>query len=255
MPLEQYLPLQVYAFGLVFTRVAAMVAMMPGIGESSIPMNVRVFLAIAISVVISPLVAGSLPPSPPSVFGLLMLLTGEIVVGGFFGLVSRILLLTLDTAGQLISLSIGLSNASVFNPAIQNQASIPGLFLTTAGLLVLFAADMHHVLIRGIVDSYTLYAPGGVMPVGDFANALSRLIAGSFKVGFQLAAPFILISVLFFVGLGMVSRLMPQLQIFFVGLPIQLSGGILLFGAVLSGLFAVFLQYYADSVFTYLIRP
>ena len=68
-------------------------------------------------------------------------------------------------------------------------------------------------------------------------------------------APFILISVLFFVGLGMVSRLMPQLQIFFVGLPIQLSGGILLFGAVLSGLFAVFLQYYADTVFTYLIRP
>ena len=84
--------------------------------------------------------------------------------------------------------------------------------------------------------------------MGDSAFVIARLIADSFRLALQLTAPFIVISLIFFMGLGMLARLMPQLQIFFVGLPVQLAGGLLIFSIIISGLFSIFLDYYAKNL-------
>ena len=248
MPLEQYLPLQVLAFLIVFTRIAAAVMILPGVGEAFVPMRVRLLFAMLLTLVVSPLISSHLPPEPRTLVDLFRLVFLEIVVGVYLGMVARIMLLTLDTAGRIISLTIGMANAEVFNPSISSQASLPGLLLTTMGVMLLFATNMHHLFILAIVDSYKVFPAGAIFEWGDSAFVIARLIADSFRLALQLTAPFIVISLIFFMGLGMLARLMPQLQIFFVGLPVQLAGGLLIFSIIISGLFSIFLDYYAKNL-------
>ncbi|MDA9975368.1 flagellar biosynthetic protein FliR [Alphaproteobacteria bacterium] len=252
MQLEQFLPLQAYAFIIIFTRLAGTVMLLPGLGEAFAPVRVRLLFAILLTIVAAPVIETSIPPEPKSLIGLFVLLAGELLVGVYLGLISRIMLLTLDTAGRFVSMSIGMANAQVFNPSIANQASIPGLLLTTLGIMLLFATNMHHTLIIAVIESYTLFPVGNPIPSGDAALVMSRMVGDSFKLGLQLSAPFIVLSLVFFMGLGILARLMPQLQIFFVGLPVQLAGGLFLFAACLSGLFTLFLEYYADGLNAYL---
>ena len=116
------------------------------------------------------------------------------------------------------------------------------------GVLIHFSTNMHHVLIMGISESYTMFPAGVFLPTGDMAFVLARVLADSFSLALQISAPFIVLSLAFFMGLGMLARLMPQLQIFFISLPVQLAGGLFVFSAVLSGLFTVFIEYYAEHV-------
>ena len=248
MPLEQYLPLQVLAFLIVFTRIAAAVMILPGVGEAFVPMRVRLLFAMLLTLVVSPLISSHLPPEPRTLVDLFRLVFLEIVVGVYLGMVARIMLLTLDTAGRIIGLTIGMANAEVFNPSISSQASLPGLLLTTMGVMLLFATNMHHLFILAIVDSYKVFPAGAICEWGDSAFVIARLISDSFRLALQLTAPFIVISLIFFMGLGMLARLMPQLQIFFVGLPVQLAGGLLIFSIIISGLFSIFLDYYAKNL-------
>ena len=248
MPLEQYLPLQVLAFLVVFTRIAAAVMILPGVGEAFVPMRVRLLFAMLLTLVVSPLISSHLPPEPRTLVDLFRLVFLEIVVGVYLGMVARIMLLTLDTAGRIIGLTIGMANAEVFNPSISSQASLRGLLLTTMGVMLLFATNMHHLFILAIVDSYKVFPAGAIFEWGDSAFVIARLIADSFRLALQLTAPFIVISLIFFMGLGMLARLMPQLQIFFVGLPVQLAGGLLIFSIIISGLFSIFLDYYAKNL-------
>ena len=248
MALEQFLPIQVFAFLLVFSRLAGTLMLLPGLGEAYVPPRVRLLFALLLSIIVAPLVSAFLPAEPGSIFLLFKLILAEIVIGIYIGIVARMLLLTLDSVGRFIALTIGMSNAEVFNPSISTQASLPGLLLTTMGVLILFSTNMHHVLIMGISESYTMFPVGVFLPTGDMAFVLARVLADSFSLALQISAPFIVLSLAFFMGLGMLARLMPQLQIFFISLPVQLAGGLFVFSAVLSGLFTVFIEYYAEHV-------
>lgn len=253
MPLEQFLPLQVYAFLLVFSRLAGTVMLLPGIGEAYVPARLRLLFALLLAVIVAPLVSSFLPAEPTNIFVLFKILLAEILIGIYIGIISRVLLLTLDSAGRFIALTIGMANAEVFNPSISSQASLPGLLLTTMGVLILFSTNMHHTLILAVSESYTMFPAGTFLPTGDMAFVLARIVSDSFQLALQISAPFIVLSLAFFMGMGMLARLMPQLQIFFISLPVQLAGGLFVFSAVLSGLFTVFIEYYGTHVNQFII--
>ena len=105
-----------------------------------------------------------------------------------------------------------------------------------------------HLLLEGLVDSYTLFKPTDPLPVGDFSDAVARLIASSFRVGVQIAMPFIVLSLLFTFALGLISRLMPTLQIFFVSVPLQLGGGMLIVVLAMSAMMTLFLTYFQETL-------
>ena len=121
------------------------------------------------------------------------------------------------------------------------------------GVLILFATNMHHTLILAVSESYTMFPAGTFLPTGDMAFVLARIVSDSFRLALQISAPFIVLSLAFFMGMGMLARLMPQLQIFFISLPVQLAGGLFVFSAVLSGLFTVFIEYYGTHVNQFII--
>jgi flagellar biosynthesis protein FliR len=251
--LEEYLPLQAYALALVLARLGAMVFLLPGIGESFVPAQVRMIFLLLMSLVVAPIVMTRLPTIPPSVPEMFLLTFQEILIGTFFGLVARTLLLTLSSAGMIISFATGLANATVFNPSIQGQGTAISLFMSTLGIMVFLATDLHHMMILALIDSYSLFPPGAPLPIGDLSLAYTRLVAESFEMAVQLSAPFILFSLIFFITLGVVSRLMPQLQIFFIGLPIQIMLGFVILIAILGTMMEVFVTYFESGVASYLV--
>jgi len=248
MPLTQFLPAEVFAFMAVFTRLGAAFLVMPGFGEAVVPARLRLIMALAITLIIVPLVRQTLPPMPEATGQLLLFMFTESMIGFFLGGVARLLVTTLDLAGTIISTQIGLSAATMFNPALQSAGTLPSVLLSLGGLLAIFETNLHHMLLEGVVGSYTLFRPTDPLPIGDLSDTVTRMVATSFKVGIQLAMPFIVLSLLFTFALGLISRLMPALQIFFVSVPAQLVGGMLIMVVALSAIMTAFLTYFHETL-------
>lgn len=232
--LQQLLTAELFAMMMIFARLGSALMLLPGFGETSVTPRVRLLIAGTTTIVIAPVLAPRLPPLPSSPVLMALLLGGEIGVGIFIGTVGRMLMTALETAGTLISFQMGLASASIFNPLVAEQGSLPGLLLAMLGIVLFFETDMHHLTLRAIVDSYSLFVPGALPPIGDFTEMITRMVSRSFRIAMQLSAPFLLINTLLYVALGLLARLMPQLQVFFVALPVQLILGFLLIVTTLS---------------------
>jgi flagellar biosynthetic protein FliR len=242
MPLAQVLPANIFAVSLVFARVGSALMLLPGFGDLYVPQRYRLLLALLLSLLVAAAVAPDLPGLPADPPTLLVLLFGEIVVGFFLGTVARLLLMALETAGGIISLQLGLSSAQVFNPAFQQQSAITGTLLVALGTLVIFLTNTHHLLLRAVVESYGVFIPGRLPAPADLSEMVTRVVAQSFRLGFELAAPFIVAGTIFFAALGLIARLMPQLQVFFIVVPLQIAAGLALFGLTLAAVMNWFLD-------------
>jgi flagellar biosynthesis protein FliR len=119
-------------------------------------------------------------------------------------------------------------------------------------VLLIFVTDLHHLLLNAVVDSYNVFIPGSLPPLGDLSEVMVRVAASAFQLGLEMAAPFIVLGTLFFVALGVVGRLVPQLQLLFVMQPLQIVGGLGALVVVLGAGMRWFLETYAQQ-FTALI--
>lgn len=248
--LDAWLTAQTYTVLLVFVRVGAALMLLPGIADSVVPGRIRLALALLLSLVVAPVVGPRLPPQPASAAGLVLLILSEAIIGIFIGTVTRLLMSALEMAGTVIAQQTGLAFAQMFNPALDTQGTLPGALLALLGGVLLFVTDLHHLLILAVVDSYTLFVPGAALPAGDFADLITRLVADGFRIGTEMAAPFLVVGLLFSIGLGLLARLMPQLPIFFVAMPAQILLGLLFLGVVGGAM----MMYWLEQVQDILIR-
>ena len=248
MPLAQFLPAEIFAFLAVFARLGAAFLVIPGFGEAVVPSRVRLMMALAITLVVLPIVRVTLPPMPNAVGVLVAFFFFETAIGIFIGTMARLLVTTLDTAGTIVSLQIGLSSATIFNPALQTTGTLPSVLLSLGGLIAILETDMHHMLLEGLVDSYTLFRPTEMLPIGDFSDTSAKFLSASFRVALQIAMPFVVLSLLFTFALGLISRVMPALQVFFITVPLQLAGGMLILVLTMSTMLMWFLTYFHDTM-------
>ncbi|HEX9466620.1 MAG TPA: flagellar biosynthetic protein FliR [Alphaproteobacteria bacterium] len=246
--LQQWLASQAFAAFLVFGRLGTALSVMPGFSEHYVPVRFRFFLAATMTIVVTPVVQGLLPALPRTVPGLLVLLAGEIGIGLFIGLATRMTFNTLQTAGTIISMQSGLSAALAFNPTTAQESALTSALLAAVSLVLVFVSDLHHLMLRAIVDSYSLFPPGQALPIGDFADTMTRLLTTTFSLGLRIAAPFVVFGVIFFLGLGILARLMPQMQVFFVSQPAQILLGLLIFAGTLVAGVSVFLGNFEDTL-------
>jgi len=207
--LQDLLPADIFAFFLVFARAGSAVMMMPGFGEQYVSPRFRLLLAAAITLLITSAISASLPPMPAAPMTLFVLLAGEIVIGIFFGTIGRVIMSALHVAGTVMSFQSGLANALTFDPVSAQQAAMFALFLSVSGLVFVFVTDLHHLMLQAMVMSYGLIIPGTVPPIDDMSQVMSRLVADVFVVGVQLSAPFIAVGLVFYLGVGLLARLMP----------------------------------------------
>jgi flagellar biosynthetic protein FliR len=238
----------VLAYILTFARAGAMIMLLPAIGDAGVPPRIRLAFALAVSAALSPVVADQYPATAPNLLALATLVAKEVTAGVLIGTMARLIMSALDTAGFLIANQTGLAFAQTFDPGQGVQGAIVSTFLSLIGILLVFESGLHHLAIGAIARSYDLIPPAGAIPTGDMAQLALRLVAGAFALGLQLAAPFLLFGFLIYVALGVLSRLMPQLQAFFLAMPISILVGFVLLALLLGTMMSHFLDFFAGEM-------
>lgn len=241
---------QVYHFLLVFARLGAILMLLPGLGSQMIPVRVRLIMGLALALLATPLLQSSLPPMPRGAVEMTVLVAGEVTIGIFIGIFAQLLMAAVSMAGTFMSFQSGLANAFVFDPVTAQQSSLLTGFLSNVAILVLFAANLHHLMIQSAIDSYLVFAPGAPIPFADFSAILARTVTESFNIGLRMAAPVIVFGLVFYTGLGILTRLMPQVPVFFVAVPVQIWAALSIVGLALPIMMFVFASYFADGMHT-----
>jgi flagellar biosynthetic protein FliR len=239
------LPALAATFMLVFARVGAMVMLMPGFGESNIPVRIKLGIALLLTLIMLPLHRAAYQVDLTSMSSLGVLVVHEIVIGIVLGATARVTLSALAVAGSVIAQQLGLGFVTAVDPTQGQQGLLIGNFLTILGMTLLFATDSHHLVISALNESYRIFSPGELPPSGDVAALATRAFAAAFKIGMQLSAPFLVFGLVFNIGLGVLARLMPAMQVYFVGVPLSIMIGFVIFGFVLAGMMGTYLDYFA----------
>src|SRR3954453_1034958 len=243
-----FLPAYGAAFILMFARVGTMVLMLPGVGELSVPSRVRLVIALILTAVLFPLHQAAYAidlraPGPG-----LIALGQELVIGVVLGMTARLTISALQVAGSVIAQQLGLGFVTAVDPTQGQQGIILGNFLTLLGVTMIFATDLHHLVIAGLHDSYRLFAPGEIPIVNDVTQLLIPTAADAFRIGIQLSGPFLVFGLVFNVALGVLSRLMPQMQVYFVAVPLSIMIGYLILLVVVGAMMGAFLNFVAGAL-------
>lgn len=240
--LSSVLPNEAFAFFMVFVRFSALVFLMPALGDKSIPMRVRLMTGLALSLALFPVVRDSVPPVPPLLGDMIAILIKEFITGMIIALAARILFVSTNVAGTVIAFQSGLAAAQNFDPSQGTQSALVSTFLTLVGVTLVFATDTHHLMIMGFANSYQLFPVSEMIPAADFAGLVTHYISSTFRLGIQIAAPFLVYAFVFNLSLGLIAKLIPQFQVFFVGLPINILLGFALMSAVIGSMMMLFIE-------------
>jgi len=225
---------EIWATALLFARIGGMLMLLPGFGEPAVSPRVRLGLALAMAIALGPALADRVPQISATALGMAGQVASELFIGVLLGGAARLLVSALATAGQIIGLEIGIAFAQTADPTQTQSGQLLAVFLGIMGVALIFATGLHHMFLSGIVGSYDVIALGTPPPVGDAAQLALETTASSFRVGFQIAMPVVAAGLIFRVGLGVLSRLIPQIQVFFVALPLQIMGGLVVFALGIS---------------------
>jgi flagellar biosynthesis protein FliR len=241
---------EAFAFLLVFARIGAAMMVLPGFGEPFVLARARLLLALFVSAALTLAIGPRLPPMPGEVATMAGLVLIEVLTGLFVGVAARAILAALHVAGQAIAFQSSLAAAAFFDPNEATQGTLPGNLLTTTGIVLLFATDAHHLMLQALAAGYDGRPAGTAPPLGDMAETLARHLADAFALGIRIAAPLLVVSLLLNLGLGILNRLMPSFQVFFVALPLQMLLAFAVFMLVLGGGLLAFLNLFEDALAT-----
>ena len=248
----EFLPQSAFAFILIFARIGALVMVLPGIGDRTVPIRIRLIFALSLSLILYSVMAPKLPAIPEQLNELLAFIIFEVIIGLALGFSVRLITVGLQTAGEIIAVQTGLAFAQSVDPTQGTQGTLIANFLSILAVTLIFAADLHHLLFISMQDSYKLFPIGNTFPVGDFAEVAVKNLVTAFRIALQLASPFLAFGLIFYLGVGILSRLIPQVQIFFVAMPANIFIGFVLFMVLLSTLMTIYLEYFIEALSLYI---
>jgi flagellar biosynthetic protein FliR len=243
---------QVYAAGLLFARLGAMVMLMPAVGESFIPAHIRLAFSLALALMLFPLIGPQAPALPAQVSGVAAAIIKETAIGLMIGGILRAFMSSLASAGEIISLQSTLGFAQTANPMQASPSTTVATFLGLMGLVLILTTNLHHLFIAAIVKSYAIFPFSRPLPLSDANTLMIQTVGRSFTLGLQLAAPVIAFALIFNVATGLVGRVMPQFQVFFVATPLMLLLSLSIFSLSLGVIGMVWIDHYRDllAIFT-----
>ncbi len=251
--LAQILPADLFSTLLVFVRLAATLMVIPGFGEIYISQRVRFTLAFVLTLVVAPVVVHLLPGQPASPLELVFMISGEAAVGLLIGASARLLISALHVAGTIIAFQSSLAYASTVDPTQGTQSALVATLMIIIGTVLIFASNLHFMMLQAMVDSYELFPPAALPPLQDFMEAAVNFVAGSFKVGMQIAAPFIVYGLVLYMGMGLMARLMPQMHVFFIILPLQIIAAFFVLMVSLGAIMVWFLDHFERGLAQFLM--
>jgi flagellar biosynthetic protein FliR len=237
-PLLAELPGWAFALVLAVCRIGAACALLPGVGEAELPSVVRVGFAVALTALLLPVVAPLMPPAPDDAWRAGTDVVAEITTGLWLGWLARVLVQALPVAGQFAASVTGLASVLQPDPGLGPQTTALARLFSLAAPVALFATGLYALPLAALAGSYRLVAPGALLPSADTTEGVVAAAAEAFALALRLASPFIAAGLAWQVAQGLLARLVPNLQVFAVGLPGQILAGLLLLALLAGGMLA-----------------
>jgi flagellar biosynthetic protein FliR len=237
-------PQQFETFLLIFIRISSMFFLFPVFSSRQVPMQVRLGLSGLISFIIF-----RVEPAPHLTGGAFELIAGgsaQVLIGVIVGFVASLLFTGIQFAGELIDIQIGFAIANVINPQTQQNITIIGELQLTLATLVYLATNSHYFLIQGVAGSFNLLPLPYINLDPSVAGNLALFFGQSFLIVFKIAAPVVVALFLTNVALAFMARVAPQMNVFIIGLPIQVSVGLTLLAISLPLLGSVGPEVFSD---------
>ena len=240
LPPDFITELFLFPFFMVFLRLGTLVMIMPALSDTSVPMRIRVLFALTAAFVMFPALESRIPDVPSSTAVMITLALGEMFIGLLLAIGARLFLATMAIAGDMLSFMVGFQAATLFDPRLGGISTAPAVFLTLTGTMLILATGLHLYMIQAVFESYEVL-PVGFMPLmGDVATAIIKLVANIYVIGLKLAAPIITTGFLIYMAFGLLNRLVPQVQAFFIALPLTIAVGLFVLGASLTTMLTLF---------------
>ncbi|MDQ0203765.1 flagellar biosynthetic protein FliR [Pectinatus haikarae] len=242
MDLFDMLQNHVGLFLLVLTRISGIFLISPFLGSVNIPVNIRVGTAFFISIVLFPVIEmQGLPALPQRVDQYAALVVAELLIGWMIGFVGYVLFSAINVGGQLIDMQVGFATISVMDPTSGQQVPLVGSFLYNLCILIFLSVNGHYIILSALSESFMAVPAMSAQFDGRIVMFMIDIIGGVFATGLKLALPVLFAILLTNVGLGVLARTMPQMNIFVVGIPAQIIIGIFVIGIMLP-FYALFLD-------------
>ncbi|MBI3795146.1 MAG: flagellar type III secretion system protein FliR [Nitrospinae bacterium] len=231
-------------FMLVFIRLGGLIFTMPVFGASTIPTQMKVGLAglvafVVFSVAKIPTVDVTMPMGK-----YIYLLGGEVMIGLIIGFASQFLFNAVEFAGDLVGIQIGFGIVNVLDPTTSSQIGITSQFLNTLALLVFLAINGHHWFIMAAVKSFDVLPLMGFAPHAGLTDLFISLTAQVMVLAIKLSAPVVATILLLNIGLGLIARTVPQMNVFIVGFPLQISLGLFILGMSMPTFYEILRHYF-----------
>jgi len=223
---------------LVLARFGAAMALMPGLGETAAPATIRAGLAFCLTILLLPVIFVTPPAAPEANLVAAGMVAAEVVTGLWLGWLARLLCIALSMCGQYIAYLLGISTVLQPDPELGAQNTALAAMFDAVGPLVILISGLYTLPLTALVGSYRIIPPGTLLPSADSAATSVAAVAQCFALAVRLASPFLLASIVWHVAIGLVARMVARFQVYFVSLPGQIVGGLLLLASVFAGILA-----------------
>jgi flagellar biosynthetic protein FliR len=232
----------------LFCRIGGCLMLAPGFSSAQIPTQVRLFIALAATLSLAPLLIGRLPLQALSddPIAALRIIGAELLVGGSIGLMARIFMIALETMAVASATGLGLSNP--FGVEIEQNEALPPLatFVTMTATVLIFVLDLHWEVLRGLVASYTAIPASNVFDAGFSLRHIGEVLVGTFRVALRICSPFILYAIIVNLAVSIINRLTPQIAIFYISAPFIIAGGLTLLFFTIKSMLGEFMSNFSS---------
>jgi flagellar biosynthetic protein FliR len=215
---------------ILFCRIGACLMLMPGISSAQIPAQVRLFIALAVTLSLAPLLLDSAPLRSLSADPIpaLRLIVFETAIGGLIGLLGRVFFLALETLVTGVSTMLGMANP--FGIDLEPNQALPPLasFVSLSATALIFITDAHWEVLRGLVASYHAIPIGADFNAGYSLRQVASTLGDTFRIALRVCSPFFIYVIIVNLAMSLINRLTPQIAIFYMAMPFTIAGGLLL---------------------------
>ncbi len=220
---------------LVLLRVSVLMLFMPVLGHNLVPPQVKIGLIALISLLLYPVVSPVLPHMPTSPLMFALIAGREILLAGMLAMLAQLIFSAVALAGQVLSYQMGLAIANVFDPATSAQTAVVSQFATILAMFAWLTSGAQHAFLLALADSFRLLPIGQPWHFGGW-EMLSVAASDMFVLALRMVAPMLLLLLFLYVALGLLSRAVPQIQVFFVSTPLTVAVGLLVFAFALPAI-------------------
>ncbi len=224
---------QILLFFLILVRMTSLFLAAPVFSSRSVPMMFKIGMGGLISFLIFPVVEPNTPEIALDWLQVLVVVFAEIFTGVMIGFVLSFLFVGIEIAGEYIGLDMGFSMVQEIDPTFNQPLSVIARLKTNMAMLIFLLLDGHHYLIEALAYSYRTVPVGGWQLSSLAVQRIMQISAEVFVIGIKIAAPAVVTLFLTSVAMGIIARAVPQMNIFFVGIPLRMLAG---FSALIFGM-------------------